>query len=159
MDAKDKKVLDSILETYRGKTDPAMLILQKVQMDFGFTGKEQLTYISEKSGIPLTKLYGIITFYPSFRLDPPGKSIIKICEGTSCHVRGGARVTKELKRQLGIKPGQTTKDRKFSLESVRCLGCCGISPVIMIDDKTYGRVTAAKLGGILEKHGGESDED
>ncbi|MBI5000876.1 MAG: NAD(P)H-dependent oxidoreductase subunit E [Euryarchaeota archaeon] len=155
MDAKDRKMLDDILSSHRDTRDPAMLILQKVQTSFGYTGQDHLTYISEKSCIPLSKLYGIVTFYPSFRLSPPGKSIIRICEGTSCHVRGGARIVKELERQLGIGPGQTTKDRKFSLESVRCLGCCGISPVVMMDDKTYGRVKATKLAEILATHGGE----
>jgi NADH:ubiquinone oxidoreductase subunit E len=156
MDAKDRKKLDSIIEMFKGTKDPAMVLLQKVQMDFGYTGQEQLTYVSEKTGISLKKLYGIVTFYPSFRLSPPGKHTIKICEGTSCHVRGGARVRAELQRRLGIKPGETTKDRKFSMESVRCLGCCGISPVIMIDDKTYGRVNPTKLGEILaEYEGGE----
>ena len=154
MDAKDKFIIDTVLEKYNEVRDPALIILQNVQAVLGYVGKEYLDYVAEKTNYSLTELFGIVTFYPSFRLEPPGKHIIKVCQGTACHVRGGEKVLKELETQLGIKPGGTTKDRIFSLESVRCLGCCGLSPVIMIDHETYGRVKPAKLREILDKYTG-----
>ncbi len=152
MDAKDKFIIDTILEKYENVTDPALIILQNIQEILGYVGKEYLEYVSENSDHSLTELYGVVTFYPHFRLQPPGKHTIKVCQGTACHVRGGEKIVANLKDILGIKPGETTEDGLFSLESVRCLGCCGLSPVIMIDDETYGRVKPAKLGDILSKY-------
>ncbi|MFO7618941.1 MAG: NADH-quinone oxidoreductase subunit NuoE [Thermoplasmata archaeon] len=157
MDVKDKYIIDTVLEKFRGEKDPALMILQNVQAILGYVGKEYLEHIADNTEYSLTELYGIVTFYPSFRLEPPGKHTIKVCQGTACHVRGGEKVLKELETQLDIKPGGTTKDRLFSLESVRCLGCCGLSPVIMIDNETYGRVKPTKIRGILDKYG-EADE-
>jgi len=154
MDGKDRFIIDTVLEKYRDVRDPALVILQNVQAVLGYVGREYLEYIAEKTQHSLTELYGIVTFYPSFRLEPPGKHTIKVCQGTACHVRGGEKVLKELEAQLGIKPGGTTADRLFSLESVRCLGCCGLSPVIMIDSETYGRVKPKKLHEILAKYKG-----
>jgi NADH-quinone oxidoreductase subunit E len=152
MDVKDKFIIDTVLEKYQNVRDPALIILQNIQAVLGYVGKEYLEYVSENTDYSLTELYGIVTFYPSFRLEPPGKHTIKVCQGTACHVRGGEKVLKEMETQLGIKPGGTTKDRLFSLEMVRCLGCCGLSPVIMIDGETYGRVKPAKIREILDKY-------
>jgi NADH:ubiquinone oxidoreductase subunit E len=152
MDVKDKFIIDTVLEKYQNVRDPALIILQNIQAVLGYVGKEYLEYVSENTDYSLTELYGIVTFYPSFRLEPPGKHTIKVCQGTACHVRGGEKILKEMEAQLEIKPGGTTKDRLFSLEMVRCLGCCGLSPVIMIDGETYGRVKPAKIRGILEKY-------
>lgn len=146
-----KPLIDKIVEDYKGEEDPDLVILQEVQSELGYIGEEQMKYVSKKTGIPLTKLYGITTFYPSLKLNPPGRNTIKICQGTACHVRGGAAVQKELEKNLKIKPNETTEDRRFSLEVVRCLGCCGLSPVIMINDETFGRVKPAKIGEILSK--------
>ncbi|MFH0815670.1 MAG: NAD(P)H-dependent oxidoreductase subunit E [Methanobacteriota archaeon] len=153
MDVKDRFVIDTVLEKYKGVRDPALIILQNIQAVLGYVGKDYLEYVAEKTDYSLTELYGIVTFYPSFRLEPPGKHTIKVCQGTACHVRGGEKVLKAVEELLEIKPGGTTKDRLFSLESVRCLGCCGLSPVIMIDNETYGRVKPAKLNEILTKYG------
>lgn len=146
-----RKIIDEIIENCRDAKDPDLLILQAVQQQFGYVGQEYLTYISQKTGISLTKLYGVVTFYPQLRLNPPGRNKIKVCQGTACHVRGGLRVLKEIEKQLSIKSDQTTEDRRFSLEIVRCLGCCGLSPTIMINDETFGRVKPMKLGEILSK--------
>ena len=150
-----KEKIDQIIGTHSKDRDPEIMILQGVQKEFGYTGKEFLEYIAQNTDFSLTKLYGIVTFYQNFKIHPPGKNMIHICQGTACHVRGGARVRKELGRLLGIKPGQTTEDRLFSLESVRCLGCCGLSPVIMINGKTYGRVKPNQLAEILESYRGD----
>ena len=152
IESKDQFIIDTILEKYLNVPDPALMILQNIQEILGYVGKEYLEYVSENSEHSLTKLYGVVTFYPHFRLQPPGEHIIKVCQGTACHVRGGEKIVSNLEEQLGIKPGETTEDGLFSLESVRCLGCCGLSPVIMIDDETYGRVKPARLGEILSKY-------
>ncbi len=152
MDVKDKYVIDTVLEKFKDVRDPALIILQNIQAVLGYVGRDYLEYVAERTDYSLTELYGIITFYPSFRLEPPGKHTIKVCQGTACHVRGGEKVLKAVEEKLGIKPGGTTKDRLFSLEMVRCLGCCGLSPVIMIDNETYGRVKAAKLDEVLVKY-------
>jgi NADH:ubiquinone oxidoreductase subunit E len=148
----EKKAIDDVIKRNESVPDPEIPILQGVQESLGYVGKDYLEYITKKTGISLTKLYGIVTFYPLFKIHPPGDNIIKMCQGTACHVRGGAKVLAELQRLEGIKPGETTKDRVFSLEVVRCLGCCGISPVIMINDMTYARMTPAKLPGILKQY-------
>ena len=152
MDDKDRFIIDTILEKYENEVDPALIILQNIQEILGYAGEEYLEYVSENSNYSLTELYGVVTFYPHFRLQPPGKHTIKVCQGTACHVRGGEKIISNLEEILGIKPGETTEDMLFSLESVRCLGCCGLSPVIMIDDETYGRVKPARLGDILSKY-------
>lgn len=152
MDIKDRFIIDTILEKFSDMKDPTLMILQNIQEILGCVREEYLTYMAESNGCSLTELYGIVSFYPQFRLSPPGKHTIKICKGTACHVRGGAVIQKNLQDILGIKPGETTEDGLFSLESVRCLGCCGLSPVIMVDDETYGRVKASKLQKILVKY-------
>lgn len=152
MDNKEKTILDDILVKYRDTTDPELIILQAVQQQLGYVGQEYLIYISETTRLPLSRLYGIVTFYPQLKLNPPGRNTIRVCQGTACHVRGGARVLVEVERILGIKPDETTDDRCFSMESVRCLGCCGLSPVIMINDETYGRVNPMKLKEIFSEY-------
>ncbi len=152
MDVKDRYIIDTIIEKCEGVRDPALIILQNVQEILGYVGKEYLEYVSEKSGYPLVELYGIITFYPQFKLNPPGKNTIKVCQGTACHVRGSDRILGTLEELLKISPGETTENRLFSLESVRCLGCCGLAPTIMINKKTYGRVKPSNLKNILAEY-------
>ena len=152
MESKDQFIIDTILEKYKDVKDPALIILQNIQEILGYVGQEYLEYVAENSEHSLTELYGVVTFYPHFRLQPPGKHTIKVCQGTACHVRGGEKIISNLEEILGIKPGETTEDMLFSLESVRCLGCCGLSPVIMIDDETYGRVKPGRLREILSKY-------
>ena len=159
MDIKDKFIIDTILEKFFDAKDPALMILQNIQEILGCVGEEYLTYVAESNGYSLTELYGIVSFYPQFRMSPPGEHTIKVCKGTACHVRGGAVIQKDLQNILGIKPGETTEDGLFTLESVRCLGCCGLSPVIMVDDETYGRMKSSKLREILAKYKGVSADE
>jgi NADH:ubiquinone oxidoreductase subunit E len=149
---KDRFIIDTIIEKYQHEKDPVLIILQDVQEVLGYVGKDYLERISNKSGYPLTALYGIVSFYPFFKLYPPGKNIIKLCMGTACHVKGSESILGELKRQLCIDSGQTTRDKLFTLEAVRCLGCCGLAPVIMINEETYGRVKVSELKKILDKY-------
>ena len=128
-------------------------LLQSAQDVYGYIPESSIYYISEVVGIPESEIYGVITFYSQFRLTPTGKYIIKICEGTACHVNGAKKILKAIEAELGISVGETTKDGKFTLESVSCIGCCSLSPVIMINDDTYGRLIPKMIGKILKKYG------
>jgi NADH:ubiquinone oxidoreductase subunit E len=149
---KDRFIIDTIIEKYQKERDPALIILQDVQEILGYVGKEYLKRISNKSGYPLSTLYGIVSFYPFFKLYAPAKNVIRVCMGTACHVKGSESILGELERHLLINPGETTKDKLFSLEAVRCLGCCGLAPVIMVNEKTYGRIKVSMLKNILDKY-------
>ncbi|MDR2561334.1 MAG: NADH-quinone oxidoreductase subunit NuoE [Holophagales bacterium] len=127
-------------------------ILHKVQAHFGFLSKEQLEAVSQLAQIPLAKVAGIATFYHYFRLTPRGKHIINVCMGTACYVKGSEKISQKLKEALGIDFGETTKDCLFTLEAARCLGCCGLAPVIMIDEQVYGPIGPNDIGPILDKY-------
>ena len=124
-------------------------ILQDVQQECGYLPEERLREIAVMLGMPLIDVYGVATFYKSFSLTPRGRHQVKVCLGTACHVRGADRIGKEVGRKLGIGPGETSEDGEFSLETVMCLGCCAIGPVVVIDGKYYSQVTPAKVESIL----------
>jgi len=124
-------------------------VLQDIQAKYGYLPEEELIETAETLAVPLIDVYGIATFYKSFSLTPRGRHQVKVCLGTACHVRGASRIGKEVKRKLAIKPGETSEDGEFSLETVMCLGCCAIGPVVVIDGKYYGQVTPTKVESIL----------
>ena len=130
---------------------PASVIplLQHAQEDEGFVSEEAIERVARYTGSPASAIYGVVTFYSQFRLERPGKHIIRACEGTACHVLGIGAVLERLTEELGIRAGGTTADGLFTLESVRCLGCCSLAPVLMIDDETYGRMTPDSIVEIL----------
>jgi NADH-quinone oxidoreductase subunit E len=148
----NKVELDKILEKYENEAGSLIPILQDVQETYGYLPEEILTYISEHSKEPLSKIYGIVTFYAQFSLVPRGRNTIKICQGTACHVKGGKRVLTKLEKALGIKAGQTSPDLKFTLETVRCLGTCFLAPVMMINSDYFGKLTPDKVNSILEQY-------
>jgi NADH-quinone oxidoreductase subunit E len=127
-------------------------LLQSAQDSYGFIPESAIYYISEIVGIPAADIYGVITFYTQFRLKPLGRYLIKICEGTACHVNGAKKILKTLYNELGITVGETDEEGLFSLQSVACLGCCSLSPVMMINNQTYGRLTVEKVKMILEEY-------
>lgn len=127
-------------------------LLQAAQDSYGYIPEKVIYYISELVGIPAAEIYGVITFYSQFRLKPLGKNLIRICEGTACHVNGAKSILTALQDELGITVGETTDDGIFSLQSVACLGCCSLAPVIMINDATHGNLTMDKIKKILKKH-------
>lgn len=129
-----------------------MPIMQKAQEVYGYLPVEVQTMISDETGIPLEKIYGVATFYAQFALEPKGKYQISVCLGTACYVKGAQLVLDELEKQLGIKTGQCTPDGKFSLDACRCIGACGLAPVIMINGEVYGRLVPADIAGILSKY-------
>jgi NADH-quinone oxidoreductase subunit E len=127
-------------------------LLQSAQDSYGFIPESAIYYISEIVGIPAADIYGVITFYTQFRLKPLGRYLIKICEGTACHVNGAKKILKTVYNELGITVGETDEEGLFSLQSVACLGCCSLSPVMMINNQTYGRLTVEKVKMILEEY-------
>lgn len=146
-----------VKETAEGKglaPGPSSVIplLQAVQERSGHISERLLEEVAEYTGAPVSTVYGVATFYAQFRLHPPGKHLIRVCQGTACHVLGAGEVLATLQEELGVCEGETTGDGLFTLESVRCLGCCSLAPAIMIDEATHGRVTRAALPGILAQY-------
>lgn len=144
--------LDAILAKYQGVKGALIPVLQEAQNTYGYLSKEVVECIAKKMDIPVSQVYGVITFYSQFHLNPRGKNIIRVCQGTACHVRGGKAILKALEDQLHISAGQTTPDLKFTLETVACIGACGLAPVMMINDDTHGRLTTDILPEILSKY-------
>lgn len=127
-------------------------LLQEIQNIYGYLTESALLDVSEFLGIPLSRIYGVATFYNQFRLKPLGKNIIRVCRGTACHVKGSANLLFSLETTLNCKAGETTRDKNFTLETVACIGACSIAPVININDDYYGRVTSKEIPKILKKY-------
>lgn len=144
--------IDNILKT--NYDDPSQLvhILQEVQNILGYMPLMGQKLIAQRLRISKSKVYGIVSFYNFFRLTPPGKHTISVCMGTACYVRGAQGIVDEIKMQYGVEPGETTTDKRFSLEILRCLGCCAIAPVLTVDGKVYGRVKQTEVQKLLEKY-------
>lgn len=136
------------------KNDPQELInvLHKCQEHFGYLPAEVQEVVSDEMNVPVAKVYGVVTFYSFFTMTPRGKHPISICMGTACYVRGAEKVLEEFKKELGLQVGQTTDDGKFSLSSLRCVGACGLAPVVMVGDKTYGRVAPDDVKNIIKEY-------
>jgi NADH-quinone oxidoreductase subunit E len=153
--AKDKPAkqkLKSILDRYQH--DPSMLVpvLQDVQAEYNYLPKETLAQVSRNLDLPLTQVYSVATFFKAFSLKPRGRHIINVCLGTACHVRGAVRIEEEIERELDIKPGETTKDFKFTLETVNCVGACALGPIVIIDDKYFGEMKTDRVKTLLESY-------
>ena len=142
-------LIDPIIEQYKGKAGNLIPLLQKTQDVYGYIPKEAMKYIAVKTGLELSDMYGVATFYTQFRLNPVGKHIIKVCHGTACHVQNAGTITEALSESLDVKDGETTPDGMFTLESVACLGCCSLAPVMMIGDETYGKLTGKEAVRII----------
>ena len=147
----DYMELDTIIEEqFSGDKENLIMILQEIQKKYNYLPQASLIYLSEKIGVPISKIFGVGTFYSTFSLEPRGKHIISVCLGTACHVRGAEKVRENIQETLNIRDGQTTEDMRFTLESVRCLGCCSLGPVVRIDDDIHGRITSETAGKIVE---------
>ncbi len=146
----DLSLLDSLIIRHKGKKGNIIPLLQGAQEVFGYIPREAFEKLSRETGIPLSDMFGVATFYAQFRLSPVGKYIIKVCHGTACHVQNAVEITEALEEALKIKDGQTTEDRLFTLESVACLGCCSLAPVMMISDHTYGKLTGNEAVRIVK---------
>ncbi|TFF90853.1 MAG: NADH-quinone oxidoreductase subunit NuoE [Promethearchaeota archaeon] len=148
---KEKTEIERILDRNKSQNGNLISILQDIQKIFGYLPAKYLYYISRKIKISLAEIYSIATFYTQFKFNPKGEYNIICCEGTACHVKGGALILDFIENTLNLKPGDITEDGTFSLESVACLGCCAISPVVVINDRIYGNLTIKKIRKILNK--------
>jgi NADH-quinone oxidoreductase subunit E len=146
----DKKVT-AIINKYNCDRGQLVSILQDIQAEFYYLPKEALIQVSETMDIPASRVYDVATFFRAFSLEPRGKHLINVCLGTACHVRGAARILEQIERSLAIERGGTTKDRKFTLETVNCMGCCAVGPAVKIDGDYFGQMSTDKVDGILTK--------
>ena len=143
--------LETILSRYEGGPADLIPVLQDIQDEFTYLPKDELKVVAQRLNVPLTRIYSVATFYQGFSLEPGGVHQVQVCQGTTCHLHGSQRLQEGVVRRLGIEPGQTTQDGQYQLNTVRCLGCCGLSPVMMIDGKIYGKVRKSQVMEILSK--------
>ena len=146
----DKRVT-AIINKYNGDRGQLVSILQDIQSEYYYLPKEALIQVSETMDIPASRVYDVATFFRAFSLEPRGKHLINVCLGTACHVRGVTRILEQLERSLAIKRGGTTKDRKFTLETVNCMGACALGPVIKIDGEYFGQMSTDKSDNLLDQ--------
>ena len=153
----DLTLIDPVLDEYEGVKGSLIAILQKAQEIYGYLPEDVIGYISERTGIAPARIFGVATFYAQFRLKPVGKYLIMLCQGTACHVNGSELISSAITDELGIEDGDTTEDGLFSLKHVACLGCCSLSPVMMINDQTYSTLTPDKTKKVLRERAGGED--
>jgi len=137
---------------YRGEKGVLIPLLQAAQDQYSYVPESAIHRISAVTGIPSSKIYGVVTFYRQFKLEPPGEHIIRVCDGTACHVNGSMTVLSVLKDLLGVEIDETTDDGLFTLQSVACLGCCSLAPVMMIDEETYGKLKPKTIETIIQSY-------
>jgi NADH-quinone oxidoreductase subunit E len=143
--------LSQILSTYSGNESELIPILQKVQQVFGYVPELAIKEIAKFLHLQEVTVFGVATFYAQFKLVPTGRNIVRVCRGTACHVRGGARILREVEKQLGIKPGESTPDLEYALETVACIGACALAPTMVVNSNTYGQMTTKKVSEIFNR--------
>ena len=144
--------ITEICDRYANETTPLMMILSAIQTEYGYIPLEVQELVSEKTGISVAEIYGVVTFYSFFSLEPKGKYVIGCCLGTACYVKGAQNVIDKFSEILGIQPGQTTPDGLFTLDALRCIGCCSIAPAVKVGDKVYPKMTPAQVAGVLSEY-------
>ena len=150
---------DNIIQAHQGNPESLVMILQDIQEVYNYLPEDALMHVTQKLNLSLGHVCNVATFYSSFSLKERGKHIIRVCDGTACHIRGSNLLLDELARNLSVQPGETTEDKTFTLETVACLGACALAPVLTVNDKYYVKVTAKKLTETLEKYqNGEADD-
>lgn len=147
----DSKKISGIIDKYGKYRNVLIPILQDIQTEYNWLPRETLVIVAHELDIPLMDIYGVATFYRTFSLKPRGRHIITVCQGTACHVRGGQRIGDAISRELGILPGETTGDMKFTLETANCLGCCAIGPIVMLDGEYFGGMTSQKALTLIKR--------
>ncbi|MCL1958246.1 MAG: NADH-quinone oxidoreductase subunit NuoE [Spirochaetes bacterium] len=145
------ELFENALKDYTGEEAQLIPLLQKLQGMYGYLPQDVIKRLSERTGIFVSQIMGVITFYSQFRLKPVGKNIVRVCFGTACHVNGAETIADAICRELGIELGETTSDKLFTVESVACLGCCSLAPVIMINNETHGRLTADTARSVIRE--------
>ena len=149
----DYMELDNIIEEeFSNDQENLIMIIQAIQRRYNYLPQPTLTYLATKIGVPLSQIYGVATFYSTFSLEPRGRNIISICLGTACHVRGGERVRERIEGTLEISDGETTEDQRYTLETVRCIGCCSLGPVIKINEDTHGHISSDRVDNIIDQY-------
>jgi NADH-quinone oxidoreductase subunit E len=151
--------VDDILASYTGAKAELIPILQKVQACFGYLPEKAMSRIAEFTRVPECTVYGVATFYAQFKFVPTGKNIVRVCRGTACHVRGGARILKETEKHLGIKQGESTPDLEYALETVACIGACALAPTMTVNNDTFGEMTTRKVSELFGTKKGDSKND
>ena len=147
-----KKQIIEIISRYKDERTPLMMILSDIQKEFGYIPLEVQELVSEQIGVPVAEIYGVVTFYSFFSLNPKGKYVIGVCLGTACYVKGAQQVIDKFSEILNIKPGETTEDGLFTLEALRCIGACGIAPALTINGKVYPKVAVSQVPAIVEEY-------
>jgi NADH-quinone oxidoreductase subunit E len=141
-----------ILSKYEADQSSIIAILQDIQEQFGYLPRDVLTQVAGELNMPISRVMSLATFFSAFSLKPKGKHPIHICMGTACHVRGAQPMLEAFERELGIKDGDTAEDMSFSLDTVRCVGCCGLAPVVMVGEDVHGKISSAKVSSVLKKY-------
>jgi NADH-quinone oxidoreductase subunit E len=144
--------VSEILTKYQADESALIAILQDIQEEYSYLPKDVLLQISKDLNVPLSRVLSLATFFKAFSLKPKGKHPIHVCLGTACHVRGAQLVVEKFERELGLKTGETSEDREFSLDAVRCVGCCGLAPVVMVGEDVHGKITQTKVAGVIKKY-------
>ena len=157
-DVDDLAPLEGVLARYQGEKGALIPLLQDAQEAYGYLDEKIMRALAKGAGYQLSQVYGVATFYTQFRLEPIGEHLIRVCHGTACHVAGAELITEEISNLLGIKDGQTTQDMKFTLESAMCVGACSLSPIMIVDEDTHGKLKPANVRRVLKKYRGESGE-
>ena len=146
------KQINELIDRYVNENTPLMMILSDIQKEFGYIPLEVQELVSERTGIPVAEIYGGVTFYSFFSLQPKGKYVIGCCLGTACYVKGAQQVIDKFSELLGINPGETTKDGLFTIDALRCIGACGIAPAVSINGKVYPKVAVSAVKGIIDEY-------
>ena len=148
----DAQVVDTILQKHPKDPSSVIQVMLDIQNELYYLPRDVIEYISEYLQVPLSRTYNLATFYKAFSLKPKGKFPIAVCTGTACHVQGAVKILEQIERELKIKEGETTADKKFSVETVRCLGCCGLAPVVTVGKNLHGKVPTSKVSKILKQY-------
>ncbi len=152
MKVKDKKKIEVILDKYQRDQGLLVSILQDVQGEFYYLPEDAIKVVSKGLEVPLAQVYSVATFFKAFSLKPRGRHLINVCLGTACHVRGAVRILEKIERELNVMPGETTKDLRFTLETVNCVGACALGPMVIIDGKYYGQMATDKVDSLLKTY-------
>ena len=146
------KSLEAFIGQFDDKQSALLKVLYEAQRIFGYLSREVMLFISEKLEIPASKVYGVVSFYSYFATVPKGRAQVKVCTGTACFVRGAQAIADQFSKELGLKMGETTPDRKFSLEGLRCVGACGLAPLVLVGEKVYGKISVDDVSKIISEH-------
>ncbi|MDR3709519.1 MAG: NAD(P)H-dependent oxidoreductase subunit E [Capsulimonadaceae bacterium] len=147
-----RKEVDEIVKPWEGKEGNLIMVLHQIQNRYSYVPRDISFEVAKRLNVPLARIYEVITFYNYFKLEAPGKNIVSVCLGTACYLKGAPKLIDEIEKQIGVKPGETTPDGQFHVQAVRCLGCCGLAPVITVGQKVYSAVKPEQVAGILAEY-------